>query len=150
MPMFIHGWIEVTGLAGVEQEEEHAWRGLINLGSLLMDETDAVSERLFALSKHCVCENVRGGLAVARGVPRNPSEEVRRELGEIGAFEEKYGPGEVGGYTWASWNEISTVHFETEELTDSRWAVAFALANTLTTQSYVTPDQLRFVVWYSW
>ncbi len=59
----------------------------------------------------------------------------------------KYGPGEVGGYTFALWSEIRAV-----ELTDSpegsQWKLAFALARVL--EATFGPDRVRFVVWFSW
>ena len=111
MPFDIEGWIEVA--RSPDTSDAHAWFGVVRLSSLV-DVADEDTERLFGLSKLCVSgKKSVDALAADRGVPPNPSAQVRREMEEIAAPEAKYGSGEVGGYTFAVWSEIRAV-----ELTD--------------------------------
>jgi len=141
----IEGCIEVA--RNPNTDDAHAWFGVVRLSSLV-DVADDDTERLFGLSKLCVSgKKSVDALAAGRGVPPNPSAQVQRELVEIAAREINYGPGEVGGYTFAVWSEIHEV-----ELTDppegSQWRLAFALARVLETE--FGPERVRFVVWFCW
>lgn len=145
MPFDIEGWIEVARNPNVD--DEHAWFGIVRLNSLV-DVADEDTEHLFGLSKLCVSgKKSVCALAAERGVPANPSRQVRDELEYIAAHEAKYGPGEMGGYTYALWSEIRDY-----ELTDppegSQWKVAFALARILSEE--YGPERVRFVVWFNW
>jgi hypothetical protein len=145
MPFDIEGWIEVA--RSPDTADAHAWFGVVRLSSLV-DVADDDTEQLFGLSKLCVSgKKSVDALAAERGVPPNPSAQVRRELAEIAVHEAKYGPGEFGGYTFAMWSEIRGF-----ELTDppegSQWKLAFALARVL--EAGFGPDRVRFVVWFCW
>ena len=149
MPMFIDGWIEITSDLSTAAGNDYAWLGVVQLGNLIIDDADLVSERLFGLSKRAVTEDLPGRFG-RRGVPPNPSQEVRSALAELAAHEASFGKGEVGGYTYATWPEIASVPLSFADLEDSRWAVALAVARTLLQHTKLPPDHLRFVVWYSW
>lgn len=145
MPFDIEGWIEVA--RSPDPADDHTWCGVVHLGSLV-DVADDDTEQLFGLSKLCVSgKKSVDALAAGRGLPPNPSAQVRRELEQIAAHEAKYGPGESGGYTFALWSEIRAF-----ELTDppegGQWKLAFALARVL--ESGFGPERIRFVVWYCW
>lgn len=145
MSFWIEGWIEVARLP--DTDGEYAWFGVVDLGSLI-DVADADTERLFGLSKWCVTGKVSvDALAASRGMPLNPSEQVRRELDRIAAHEAIYGSGEFGGYTYAIWSEIRGYEL-TVPPEDSQWELAFALARVLEVQ--FGPDRVRFVVWFNW
>lgn len=145
MSFDIDGWIEVA--RNPDTANAHAWVGVARL-SPLVDVADDDTERMFGLSKLCVSgKKSVHALAAGRGVPPNPSAEVRRELEGVAAHEAEYGPGEVGGYTYAVWGELRAV-----ELTDppegSQWRLAFAPARV--PESGFGPDRVRFVVWFCW
>lgn len=145
MPFWIEGWIEVARMP--ETADEHAWFGVVNLGSLV-DVADEDTERLFGLSKRCVSgEGPVNALVAGRGAPPNPSGQVREEFAAIAAHEAKYGPGEFGGYTHALWAEIRDYALA-EPPGDSQWELAFDLARVL--EERFGPERVRFVVWFIW
>ncbi len=149
MSMFIDGWIELASALPAAEGADNAWRGVVHLGNLVIDDADLVSERLFGLSKRAVTEAVPGRFG-RRGVPPNASHEVRTALSTIAVHEASFGKGESGGYTHAAWPEIASVPLSAADLEGSRWSVALAVARTLLQHSKLPPDHLRFVVWYSW
>jgi hypothetical protein len=141
----IEGWIEVA--CNPDTADVHAWFGVVRLSSII-DVADDDTERLFGLSKLCVSgKKSVDALAADRGVPPNPSAQVRRELEEIAAHEVKYGPGEFGGYTFATWSEIQAVAL-TDPPEGSQWKLPFALARDL--EAVFGPERVRFVVWFCW
>ncbi|ADB15126.1 hypothetical protein Psta_0436 [Pirellula staleyi DSM 6068] len=145
MPFWIEGWIEVARLP--ETADEHAWSGVVNLGAIV-DVADEDTEQIFGMSKGCVSgEKSVAAIAAARGVPANPSVQVRRALDEIEAHEAKFGTGEMGGYTWALWDEIRGYALK-EPPEDSQWTLSFAFARTL--EERFGADRVRFVVWFNW
>jgi hypothetical protein len=145
MPFWIEGWIEVARLP--DTMAEHAWFGVVRL-STIVDVADADTERLFGLSRRCVTGNWDGdALAAARGMPPNPSGQVREAMQEIAAHEAKYGPGECGGYTHALWAELRD-HELVEQCEDSELKLAFDLARVL--EQRFGPERVRFVIWFNW
>lgn len=145
MTFDIKGWIEIA--RNPDMSDVDAWSGVVRLSSLV-DVADDDTERLFGLSKMCVSgEKPVNAVAAGRGVPLNPSAQVRRELEAIATHEAKYGSGEFGGYTFAVWTEVREV-----ELTDppegSQWRLSFALAREL--EVVFGPERVRLVVWYCW
>ncbi|MGC4030659.1 MAG: hypothetical protein QM754_02765 [Tepidisphaeraceae bacterium] len=146
MPFDIQGWIEFAYT--VDLEDENAWFGAIDLETMGL-VGDTISERLFNLSKACVAgEKCVTAVAAGRGVPANPSRRVSRDLEMIKAHNAQYGPGEYGGYTYASWPELKAVLFGDDELEESGWKLVFALANQL--EQRVPASHIRFVVWFEW
>jgi hypothetical protein len=145
MPFFIEGWIEVA--RDTDVDDEHAWFGAVALGSLV-DVGDRDGEQLFGLSKLCVSgEKAVNSIAAQRGWPANPSSQVRHEMVRIAELEERYGPGEIGGFTYARWGEIRDFPL-VDAPSQSQWSLPFALARVLEDQFGV--DGVRFVVWYNW
>jgi hypothetical protein len=142
MPFWVEGWIEVARLP--DTAHKYAWFGVVNLGSLV-DVADEDTERLFGLSKQCMTgEKSVDAFAASRGVPLNPSAQVRHELEEIAAHEAKYGPGEFGGYTHALWAEIQGIKLAEA----SQLRLPFALAAAMAQQ--FGPHRVRFVLWFNW
>lgn len=145
MSFDIEGWIEVA--RNPDTADAHAWFGVVRLSSLV-DVADDDTERLFGLSKRYrrgECE--AASLAADRGVPPNPSAQVRRELEETAAHEDKYGPGEFGGYTFAVWSEIREYVLVEQEV-EPQLGPAFDLARAL--ERWYGADRVRFVVWFCW
>ena len=147
MSFDIHGWIEVTSMEPDDPCPEHAWRGVLKIGPLV-DVADDISERLFALSKRCVTEN-SSAFAARRGLPVHPSAELRREIEDIAAFEAQYGPGEIGGYTHATWAELKTVVMRAD-WQSSEWRLIFGFLELLEADGRYKPDRVRLTVWYCW
>jgi hypothetical protein len=142
---WVEGWIEIA--RSPDTADEHAWFGVVRLLSIV-DVWDADTERLFGLSKRYLrgeCEDE--ALAADRGVPPNPSSQVRQELEQIAAHEAKYGPGEFGGYTHALWIEIRGYELVEREI-EPQLRVAFDLARVL--EQRYGPECVRFVVWFNW
>lgn len=150
MSFWIQGWVEITTFDGPEQEEDHAWQSAINLGALV-DTADEVSERLFGLSKRCVSGQFDASpLAAGRGLPPNPSAEVRSAMQAITRHEQQYGRGELGGYTYALWREVKPVALDQELADSSDWRLVFDLIRRLEQDSRYNEDRIRLVVWYVW
>ena len=96
MPFWIQGWVEVTSFPPAEHDD-HAWQGVLRILPIV-DEADRVSEELFGLSKGAVTEKrPPASIAAGRGIPPQPSSELRDDLERIRAHELKYGAGEYGG-----------------------------------------------------
>ena len=146
----IHGWVEVTRFSGAEQEDEHAWTAAICLSGLV-DVPDVVSERLFGLSKRYVNgEATAPAIAANRGLPPNPSGQVKIERDRILEFERKFGIGECGEYTFAEWREIKAVSFTDEERRGSDWHLVFELIGAIERDGRFSEDKIRIVAWYVW
>lgn len=147
---WIEGWVEVTYCHGSEQDDEYAWQSLINILTLI-NAADSTSERLFGLSKRCTAREVSiESLAAGRGAPPNPSAQVKAELNSIKELEQQYGPGECGGYTHATWQEIKSASIGEEALQRSDWKCVFDLVRHLEQSQRYSDDQVRFVVWLNW
>jgi hypothetical protein len=148
MRLSIEGWLEVSHLEDVA--EEHAWLGVVDLSSLI-GAGDEISEQLFGLSKRHVSdvETTLQPLASSKGLPANPSNNVLRDIERIHEYEAKFGSGEFGGYTFATWEEIKP-HLELLTDTDitNEWRLIFNWANQL--EKLYPHCQIRFVVWFSW
>jgi len=146
---WIQGYVEITTLEENERDE-HAWQSVMAIGPLV-DGADIVSERLFGLSKRCVVgEAGIDSLASGRGLPQYPSEWVSHKIAQIREHQKEYGKGEVGGYTFAYWNEIKTVEFTSEELRESDWALVLDLVSRLEQDYRFSDDKIRIVVWFDW
>jgi hypothetical protein len=75
---------------------------------------------------------------------------VRKELAAIAAYERRYGAGEMGGYTHATWRELQAVEIEPTALAESDWSLVFDLVRRLERDPRFSPERIRFVVWYNW
>lgn len=89
-------------------------------------------------------------VAANRGLPLNPSGEVKIARATIREFEHKLGSGEIGGYTFAGWGEIKAVPFTDQELRESNWDLVFGLIRQIETDDRFSEDKIRIVAWYSW
>lgn len=148
MPFWICGWIEVTTDAPTSPDA--IWLGVVDL-SKLIDTEDMVSEGLFGLSKafRSNSELRQNSLFAERGIPAIVSAAVHRELESIKAHEANLGGGETGGFTFATWEEIS-YHFDPKKMpAGSDWQLVFQIAKLLVESNRYLADQIRFVVWFS-
>jgi hypothetical protein len=144
MPYWIEGWLEVRR-AGME--DESAWTGILRLGPLV-DVADDVSERLFGLSKRLTSAGAPATtIAANRGVPPDPSDELRGELARDVPYQRS---GELGGYTHATWNELAYHGLNDSTVAESDWQVVFEFAHRLARDDRFGPECVRFVVWYNW
>ncbi|WP_437301047.1 hypothetical protein [Sorangium sp. So ce426] len=146
---WIEGWVEVTRMLPFE-EDEHAWQGVLRVLPLI-DGADAISQRLFGLSRDVVAAGEPlGAVAARRGIPPNPSAQLRADLDRIAEHERRYGPGELGGTTYASWTELSAFRDSCPEVRSSDWATVFELMDRIASDERFSSARLRLVVWYNW
>jgi hypothetical protein len=144
MPFGIEGWLEVR------RGGEAAWSGVLSIGPLV-DVGDEISERLFGLSKRWrSAQSQIDAVAADRGVPSDPSEELLAELAQHAAHQSEFGPGELGGYTHATWNELAELPLDATALAESDWKVVFDIARRLAADERFAQDGVRIVVWYNW
>ncbi len=138
---WIEGWVEV-------RYPGTPWVGVVDLGKLIEIGCDD-SGRLFGLSKQYLRgdEEVKA-LFPSRDVPTDASVKVREALEEIAAHEAKYGGGECGGYTHATWAEIRDYIPTAEPEETNQWKLVFDLARVL--EQRYAPERIRFVVWFNW
>jgi hypothetical protein len=138
MPFWIEGWLEV-------RRGKAAWSGVLSIGPLV-DAGDEISERLFGLSKRWRSgQSPIDAIAPDRGVPSDPSQELGTELAQHAEF-----PGEIGGHTYITWNELTDVPLAPTALADSDWKLVFDLARRLADDARFGHDGVRLVVWFNW
>jgi hypothetical protein len=144
VPYWIEGWLEVS--RDVENgEETDTWIGVVNIGSII-DDYDDVSARLFGLSKRPPTNAVAAG----RGLPRHRSQAVESALARIREHERRFGAGECGGYTYATWQELAP-HVSPEFLQGSDWGLLFDIIERLSKdRRFPCPELIRITVWYNW
>ena len=146
MTFNIQGWIEISRWPD-SGDEEPAWQGVLNLGSIV-DVADSDSERLFGLSKSCVCgARVVDSIAAKRGLPSNPSPQVQDAIKRIRENEALHGEGESGGFTYVAWSEIRHYPIKESQLR-SEWCIPFDFSRLLETR--IPAQNIRFVVWFDW
>lgn len=146
---WIEGWVEATRVEPAEPGQD-AWEGVIRLAPLV-DVADVVSERLFGLSKKTISSgNLDGALAPRRGVPPNPSPQVRGEIDDIAAHEAQFGAGEYGGYTYAEWTEIAPLMSSEFPPRTSDWTAVFEMIKLIAADPRFAAGRVRIVVWYNW
>jgi hypothetical protein len=154
MGIDIHGWVEVSHLDPDERAEESAWAAIISVDSVI-DTCDEVSQLLFGFSKHALS----GGqlpyipIALNRGIPPNPSDEVQRSLNAIEAHERQFDPGECRGYTHIDFSETEAVEWRNYGVTDpesSDWWVLFRMIRLLSSDHRFANAGFRIVCWVSW
>jgi hypothetical protein len=144
MPFWIEGWLEVR------RAGEATWSGVVSIGPLV-DGGDEISERLFGLSKHWRSSQSQIDAAVGdRGVPSDPSEELRAELAEHAAHVREFGPGELGGYTHATWSELADLPLDATTLAASDLKLVLDIARRLADDERFTKDGVRIVIWFNW
>jgi hypothetical protein len=144
MPFWIDGWLEVR------RGGEATWSGVLSIGPLV-DVGDEISERLFGLSKRWQSgQSSIDAVAADRGVPSDPSEELRHELSLHAAHNSEFGPGELGGYTYAKWHELADLDLDATALLDSDWKVVLDIARRLAADERFGQEGVRMVVWFNW
>ncbi|HYQ02771.1 MAG TPA: hypothetical protein VER96_29070 [Polyangiaceae bacterium] len=89
-------------------------------------------------------------VAAGRGIPRDPSPELRCDLDRHASHEREFGPGELGGYTHATWDELAEHTAEVSELDEGDWAVVFDIGKRLASDYRFGGKGVRIVVWYNW
>lgn len=143
MPFWIEGWLEV-------RRGEAAWSGALSIGPLV-DAGDEISERLFGLSKRWRSgQSPIDAVAPDRGVPSDPSQELDTELAQHAAHAREFGPGEIGGYTYITWNELADLPLASAALADSDWKLVLDIARRLADDARFGRDGVRLVVWFNW
>ncbi len=146
---WIDGWVEVTRMLPSE-EDEHAWQGVLRVLPLI-DGADEISEQLFGLSRAAVTTSEPlEAVAARRGIPPNPSAELRADLDRIAEHERRHGPGELGGYTHASWTELSAFRDSCPAVRSSDWATVFDIMDRIASDERFSSARLRLAVWYEW
>jgi hypothetical protein len=145
MPFCVEGWIEVA--RSPDAAAERAWVGVINLGALV-DVADRTAEQLFGLSKECISgAKAVDALAAHRGIPANPSEQVRKAVDGVATHEAEFGQGEIRGFTYATWDEIRDCEL-LQGADSDQWRIVFDLVRAL--EKRFESDRIRFVVWFNW
>jgi hypothetical protein len=143
MPFWIEGWLEVRRVG------QAAWSGVLSIGPLV-DVGDEISERLFGLSKRWrSTQSQIDAVAADRGVPSDASQELRAELAQHAAHERQFGPGEFGGYTHATWNELADLPLDATALAKSDLKLVLDIARQLAADERFQ-DGVRIVVWFNW
>ena len=141
MPFDVRGWIEVTGL----DPSQHLWLSAVSLTPFRLSG-DAVSQRLFGLSKH----PSGPALFPGRGVPSDCSEHVRAAVAHNAAFVTTHGEGD-SGHSYATWRELlDSSLLSSSELEGSEWAEVFAIIKRFHTGLQYPPENIRIVAWANW
>jgi hypothetical protein len=149
MPFWIEGWVEVARVE--DKADEYAWQGLMRINPLV-DTADEMSECLFGLSKRVVAGEFEVAVSFgSRGIPPNPSSSLQEEIATIEAHERRFGEGEMGGYTHATWRELKSLDsISAGSRVDSEWSLMFNLLRCLEQSGRYDDDGIRLVVWYNW
>lgn len=144
MPIYTFGWVDVTRLDDSDVEEDYAWSGLIDL-SVYIDAVDEVAEVLFGYSKRIL----RGeyhveAFAKDRGLPKNPSPHLKREIENIS--EDHF------GFTHIYFHEIQKINWSNYQFDDpdSDWFRLISLLNKLLEENRFQANKIRIVVWFYW
>jgi hypothetical protein len=151
MPIDLHGWVEVSRLDTSQRDMEHAWSGFFNL-SCLVDGPDDVSEALFGISKRALMGADLGftPMASGRGLPPNPSPQVREEARVIQTHERQFGPGEFLGFTYIGYAELIATDLEPFGGETSDWALVIQLVEKVRSCPRFCEAGFRIVCWACW
>ncbi|MBT1711041.1 hypothetical protein KK062_22555 [Fulvivirgaceae bacterium PWU5] len=143
------GWIEYSPyFTQEERDEEHSWLTWMCVNSII-DHVDKVTETLFGYSKRILRKEFEiESLAKDRGIPINASYIVKMEMEKIEAFEQKYGTGEIFGYSVIYYDEIRKAALSIPA--DSLWKKLFALVELFKALKGLEDNQIRLVVWFEW
>lgn len=153
MGIYVCGWVEISQLDPERRAEEHAWRAVINVETLI-DDCDEISELLFGFSKRALTGGLLPCVPVAakRGIPPNPSQVVQRDLQDIQAHEQKSGP-EMLGHTYLDATEIDSLDWSSYGISDlesSNWWLIFKMIRLLRSDDRFKYVGIRIVCWVSW
>lgn len=90
-------------------------------------------------------------LAAGRGIPPDASERVGDDLARIADHERRYGPGEIAGYTHATWREVKAASLDATMVEQNEWALVFDLVRRIEydPRGCFRDDRIRLVVWYN-
>ena len=154
MGVDIHGWVEISEWGRDKWDEEYAWGGVINVGSIVQ-ACDEVSELLFGFSKGALIgrELPHVPIAMNRGTPANPSSQVSLELEWIQEHERKFGPGEFRGYSHLYMSEIDALdwqHYGVATTEPNDWWLLFKMIDALRSDQRFVNAGFRLVCWVSW
>jgi len=94
----------------------------------------------------------RTGQSRDRGVPRNPSQQVREELRAIRDHERTFGTGEFQGYTYIDFAEVESVDWQRYgvQVESSDWWLLFRIIQLLRSDARFSNAGFRIVCWVSW
>jgi len=151
MGMDICGWVEVTWRDANDRDWEWAWSGCIRLDPLL-NRQDEVGWALFGFSK-VPLEQKHTPIASRRGLPSNPSDEVRRDMERIIVYENQHGPGDFGNYTWIDFDDVEAIDWESmgvDDATQSEWREVFEMIRLLRRADRFKGAAFRIVAWTNW
>jgi hypothetical protein len=151
MPIDTGGWIEVSRLNDYELTEEYAWQALLNVAAYI-DVADEVTKILFGYSKR-ILRGEYQVMAVAkdRGLPANPSDQVKADIDQIHRLENEQGKREFFGYTHIYFNEIKQINWQQWKIADrdSDWFNLFSLLDKLLEDQRFQARKVRMVVWFN-
>jgi hypothetical protein len=150
----IHGWVEISELDQHQRNEDYAWSAVIDVGFIIRF-CDELSHLLFGFSFLALT----GGqlefapIAMNRGIPPNPSWEVRQDLKQIRQHEEKFGFGEFSGYTYIDMSEIDAIdwaHYGIVKTEPNDWWLLFGMIDLLRADQRFASAGVRLVCWIVW
>ncbi len=149
MPLETKGWIEYSPYLLIEEREnEYSWIAWMDISSII-DTVDETTELLFGYSKRILRNEFKiDAIAKDRGIPRNASDIVKNEMNEIRSFENKFGGGEIFGFSTINYNEIKQLDIPADLNND--WAKLFSLVETFRTLKKLEDEQIRLIVWFEW
>ena len=144
MPYEVSGWIEVVWDHTLD-EEVQSWAVVVDLHRLCL-LGDYTSHTLFGLSKRIETQSYFEN----RGIPSDPSPEVKKYYEDNEIFIADVGEGDFG-FTYASWKEMKELIEKVgiERDISNEWKQAFSLANSLSRGLY-SAEEIRFVVYANW
>jgi len=150
MGLDICGWIEITYASDGEAQDDTMWMSVVCLEPLV-DGPDEFSEAVFGFSKRAVVkpEDFKP-IASGRGIPSACSHGVRDDIARIRDRERQYGPGEFGGFTFASYAELLRINWDSMTVRphESEWATVFRVLEAL--GSRFDHEKIRIVTWWVW
>ena len=142
MGIEIFGWIEIAK----HPPDGRGWTGVVALGSLV-DQADEVSNALFGFGR------VPGTIvpvAARRGLPRDPSPDVQRDVQEIRKFIQEHGDEQFLGFTYIRYEEVMSADlkaFGIKKLSSSDWALVFGLIDRIRATERLSRASIRIVCW---
>jgi len=154
MPLDISGWVEMSRLDSRERDSEYSWSSLLCLDCLI-DGADEVSEALYGLSKRALTGADLGftPIAAGRGLPPNPSEAVVAAVQKIRRHEEKFGKGEVLGFTFCGYEELLSGDLANRgslDIASSDWSIVVRIIEGIRMNARFDDAGFRIVCWASW
>ena len=145
MPFDIEGFVEVTSFPPEAHGEVSLWSAAVDIGAFSL-QADTMSSQLFGLAKN---PNPKAHFA-ERGVPKDSSEQVARDIKRNEQIIAQYGEGD-SWYTYAYWHEIKqldSIVLESGETDEYGWGLVFDIIRIL--EKRYKPEHIRLVVWGNW